>query len=164
MSYCRWSSMNWMCDVYVYEDVSGGWTTHVAGRRRVIPPIPDIMSGNLSMSLHRWSGCEWDLARGRIVYPHLWRGRLYRAWCSLASFWHNRIHMGSLHLIPLRPIGLPHDGEGFNDATPAECADRLESLRALGYVVPQRAIDALREEAADLAAELPEPGQAASVN
>lgn len=26
MAYCRWSD----CDVYVYEDVSGVWVTHVA--------------------------------------------------------------------------------------------------------------------------------------
>lgn len=53
MSYCRWSSMNWMCDVYVYEDVDGGWATHVAGRRRAIPPIPDLLAGPLSMALAR---------------------------------------------------------------------------------------------------------------
>ncbi len=43
MSYCRWSSLNWMCDVYCYEDVSGGWTTHVAGNRRVREPVPGEM-------------------------------------------------------------------------------------------------------------------------
>jgi hypothetical protein len=26
MSYCRWSSDGMKCDVYVYEDVSGGFT------------------------------------------------------------------------------------------------------------------------------------------
>lgn len=36
MAYCRWSSCNGYCDVYVYEDVEGGWTTHVATTR--IPP------------------------------------------------------------------------------------------------------------------------------
>lgn len=36
MSYCRWSSDNGYCDLYVYEDVQGGWTSHVAARRR--PP------------------------------------------------------------------------------------------------------------------------------
>lgn len=40
MSYCRWSSLNWMCDVYCYEDVSGGWITHVAGNRRIREPVP----------------------------------------------------------------------------------------------------------------------------
>lgn len=41
MSYCRWSSDNFKCDLYVYSDVSGGYTTHVAGRRVVgdVPPV-----------------------------------------------------------------------------------------------------------------------------
>jgi hypothetical protein len=41
MSYCRWSSDNFLCDLYCYADVSGGWTTNVATRRYVgdIPPI-----------------------------------------------------------------------------------------------------------------------------
>ncbi len=33
MSYCRWSSDNTNCDLYCYEDCSGGFTTHVAGFR-----------------------------------------------------------------------------------------------------------------------------------
>jgi hypothetical protein len=45
------------------------------------------------------------------------------------------------------PIGLPHDGETIVFATAGECADGLEALLALGYYVPQRAIDQLREEA-----------------
>lgn len=32
MSYCRWSSDDYTCDVYVYES-DDGWTTHVAGVR-----------------------------------------------------------------------------------------------------------------------------------
>lgn len=45
MSYCRWSSDDFKCDVYVYEDVAGGFTTHVAGNRVVYtkelpPPLP----------------------------------------------------------------------------------------------------------------------------
>lgn len=43
-------------------------------------------------------------------------------------------------------IGLPHDGESFEDATAGGCADRLEALRGIGYHVPQTAIDALRRE------------------
>lgn len=38
MAYCRWSD----CDVYVYADIGGGWTTHVAGRRRVGGKGPDM--------------------------------------------------------------------------------------------------------------------------
>ena len=46
----------------------------------------------------------------------------------------------------LVPIGLPHDGEHFDDDSPGWCADRLERLKSLGYMVPQDAIDWLRED------------------
>lgn len=36
MSYCRWSSDDYQCDVYCYEDVSGGFTTMVANNRPVL--------------------------------------------------------------------------------------------------------------------------------
>lgn len=146
MSYCRWSSMTGMCDVYVYEDVRGGWTTHVAARRRALPPVPDILGSSISMAIHRWSGCYWDRKTREMVYPHRWRALVYRPWIHLAWIWHNRVHLGSLRIVPLRPIGLPHDGESFSDPTPADCADRLVRLRALGYKVPQHAIDALRSD------------------
>jgi hypothetical protein len=146
MSYCRFSSMNWMSDVYVYEDVSGGWTTHVARSRRVVPPVPDI-SVSLSSVVHRWSRAYWDRELREIVYPSLWRKRVSNVWFDIISFWHSRVHMGSLALIPLHPIGLPFDGESFNDPTAEDCADRLEWLLEMGYRVPRSAIDALREDA-----------------
>lgn len=140
MSYCRWSSMNWRCDVYVYEDVSGGWTTHVAGGRRVIGPIPDIPFGWLPRF-----GAEWNRETRSVDYPSAWHRRAAHAIYAVATCWY-RLHMFTLDLIPLRPIGLPHDAESFSDPTAAACADRLEALRALGYIVPQSAIDALRAE------------------
>lgn len=46
MSYCRFSSDDFQCDVYVYEDCAGGWTTCVASNRRVykeaLPPEVEI--------------------------------------------------------------------------------------------------------------------------
>lgn len=142
MSYCRWSSMNFRCDVYVYEDVSGGWTTHVAGMRRkgwVIPQFP-------LMALR--FGAKWDGESRKSVYPT----RLHRAgaglWFRSAAIW-GRIHSWWLNRVPLHPIGLPCDGESFNDPTPEDCAKTLERLRSLGYVVPQYAIDNLREDAAE---------------
>ncbi len=42
MSYCRFSSHDFQCDVYVYQSAEG-WTTHVAGNRLVgDTPIPHI--------------------------------------------------------------------------------------------------------------------------
>jgi hypothetical protein len=48
-----------------------------------------------------------------------------------------------------KPIGLPHDGETFDDPTASDAADRLQMLKDSGYNVPQYAIDALREEAGE---------------
>ena len=53
MSYCRWSSMNWMCDVYCYEDAGGGWTTHVAGSKRLREPMPGELD-ILTVSPEAW--------------------------------------------------------------------------------------------------------------
>ena len=141
MSYCRWSSMNWRCDVYVYADCGGGWTTHVAGRRRVVPPIPDLPL----MHFPSFGG-QWSRDARRMDYPTRWHALAAKIVFGFAAFWHNRVHMATLHLIPLRPIGLACDGESFNDPSPTDCADRLEQLRAGGYIVPQGAIDALRSE------------------
>lgn len=44
------------------------------------------------------------------------------------------------------PINLPEAGREFNFETAAEMADKLLDLRALGYYVPQYAIDNLLAE------------------
>lgn len=129
-----------MCDVYVYEDCYGGWTTHVAGNRCVIPPIPKIP----------WSWMprlgRYDNAARRVIYPNRFVAAVAWVWLRIlvAS---DRLHMWSLGVIPRRRIGLQFDGERFNDATPSLCAETLLMLRAVGYNVPQYAINALQEEA-----------------
>lgn len=139
MSYCRFSSMNFMCDVYVYEDVYGGWTTHVAGNRCIIPPIPRIP----------WSWLpkmgRYDHATRSVVYPNRFIAALAWVWLRviMAS---DRLQSWSLRMIPRRAIGLPFDGGCFNDATAGACATRLIALRRLGYKVPDYAITALVEE------------------
>lgn len=145
MSYCRFSSDNWRSDVYVYEDVGGGWTTHVAGRRRAIGPIPDLPI----MSLPGFGG-EWDRESRKMVYPTRWRAAAAWVVWGFAAWWTNWVHMGSLRLIPLRKITLPHAGETFNHATPGECADHLDYLGSLGYWVPQYAMRGLYAEQDDM--------------
>lgn len=120
MSYCRWSSDDFQCDVYVYEDVGGFWSTNVAGRRRVIPPdvlasFPVSVDGDMA---------AW-FARHRALME--WMATTEQQWVDLSH--------------------LPSAGESFRDDTPGECADRLEALRAEGFNVPQYAIDELRAEA-----------------
>lgn len=146
MSYCSFSSMNWRCDVYVYEDTTGSWTTHVAGRRRAVPPLPTFMDSRMTLSLYKWSGCRWVDGQA-FVYGSKLKERTLAAWFVFVAWWHRVVHMGSLRLIPTRRIGLPFDGETFTDPTPEDCADRLQWLSDLGYRVPPSAIEALRKEA-----------------
>lgn len=54
MSYCRWSSDDYQCDVYVYES-DRGFETHVAGRRHTfsepLPPAPP--KGDIDAAIRR---------------------------------------------------------------------------------------------------------------
>ena len=115
MSYCRWTDDS---DVYVYEDASGGWTTHVAGRRRIDPP----------------PGPSLELLRDGQVFWYLMLDRMSDSAREVTGD-------------PMEDLAAPSAGKSFNDPTPGECADRLEALRAEGLMVPQYAIDDLREEA-----------------
>ncbi len=120
MGYCRWSSDDYQCDVYVYEDVSGGWTTHIAGNRVVFEdPLPEPVLSETDGFTEKW------LARHGIVMKML----------------ENAEHVDIDH---------PEAGQSHNDSTPEDCADRLEALRAEGFVVPQYAIDDLRSDRDDV--------------
>lgn len=122
MAYCTWSSDDYKSDVYVYEHVDGGWTTHVAAFKRVYqeelpPPV-------------RWDPDDPD---------------------AVAKWWERERKVREIvERMPLVRIGGPYDGETFRDPTPGACADRLEMLREAGYYVPQYAIDALRAEQQEL--------------
>jgi hypothetical protein len=48
MSYCRFSSDNFRCDIYCYADYQGGYTTHVAGNR-IVGNIPEL-TGEIASS------------------------------------------------------------------------------------------------------------------
>src|SRR6187549_3775379 len=110
MSYCRFSSDGFQCDVYVYADVRGGYTTHVASSRRS-RRVPDLDSSS----------------------PEKFKE-------SYAAY---RATLDDPENEPVA-IGLSEDGKSFNHGTARECADNLERLQAIGYNVPQYAIDELR--------------------
>lgn len=120
MSYCRWSSDNWRCDLYCYEDVNGGWTTHVAGRRRVgeIPPdrFDDFIDKKITAE----------------EYAEL-----------------HRIHMDAVGACEMVEINFPHAGETFNDATLEEFKERLLWLRSIGYQFPDYVLEVVDREIAE---------------
>ncbi|MDO9099677.1 MAG: hypothetical protein Q7V53_02885 [Caldisericota bacterium] len=120
MTYCRFSSSDHNCDVYVYES-KGGWVTHVGRARHVSDagPIPPTPPG--------WHNLEPSAMLAFIRDQERW-----------------------LEGAKLQPIGLPEDGEAHIDSSPGECANRLHALREMGYLVPQFAIDNLRGEQAEM--------------
>ncbi len=113
MSFCRWSSDGFQCDLYVYADTSGGYTTHVAARRH----------------LTRCPELEFD-GDDKVVDESF---KAYSAWMDAEDK-------------PMELIGLPHDGETFNDPDPASLLERVLMLRGLGYKVPEDAVDAIKAE------------------
>lgn len=116
MSYCRWSSMNFKCDLYCYEHVDGTWTTHVAGNKVVTPIIPGPP--------HR----AWV-----FKVPALWR------------LW-SRLHHLSIDIGIRRDIGLKYDGETFKDESLEDFRLTLTMLRGEGYRFPDYVLEAVDEE------------------
>lgn len=110
MSYCRWSSDGFGCDLYVYEDCYGGYTTHIASRR-VIGDCPKLC---------------WDDA-----------ATLKASYAAQREF---------LDSCEREDIGLPHDGESFNDSSLLDLYWRIVGLIELGYRVPHSVVVAIEEE------------------
>lgn len=76
MSYCRWSSMNGMCDVYCYAHINGGYMLHVASNRLINDPpeMPeyDEDKPNIWLDAHR-ERMEWygkEAKRTKIGLSH----------------------------------------------------------------------------------------------
>lgn len=127
MSYCRWSSDDYQCDVYVWADVAGTWRTEVAGRRRIftvpMPPEVTLPVGEAqSPERHAWAEAT---AERMVTVSRLVDDESLFAWLELPD---------------------PEGGHSYEHDTPGECADNLVRLRAAGYNVPQYAIDSLLEE------------------
>jgi len=116
MSYCRFSSDNWRSDIYAYESCYGGFVTHVAGNR----------------------------LEGDTPIPELPAG-----WHNLPVDEFERLHEAQSEWVDAArhvPIGLPFDGEMFQDGTIEELRSRLIWLRGLGYRVPDSALAAIDHE------------------
>lgn len=116
MSYCRWSSDGFRCDLYCYEDVNGGFTTHVASSRYPeggpeAPSMQDIIDGD---------------------------GSAYAAKRAAWSAWRDGVDMV--------PIGLPFDGSSFNDPDLSSFLARIEGLKSAGYRVPDYVAESIREQ------------------
>ena len=57
MAYCRFSDMNFKCDLYIYENIYGGITVHVKSRRIIgeVPPLPRWDDPDAGEKIKKWS-------------------------------------------------------------------------------------------------------------
>ena len=117
MSYCRWSTDNFNCDLYCYEDCSGGYTTHVAGNRQRI-----------------WVKLlSWLTDKRCDIGPYKIRMSRFDLW-------------GLPHRLTHKKIRLLEVGETFNDATLESFYERIKSLIELGYKVPDYVLKTIEDE------------------
>jgi hypothetical protein len=117
MSFCRWSSDNFQCDLYCYADVGGGYTTHVAGYRR-----------------RAWVRALFWLTDRRVkVGKQIIRfGRF-----SLPSLPHWMVH---------KRIGLPYDDYSFHDEELEQFYCTVLYLWSQGYNVSKDFLDRIFAE------------------
>jgi hypothetical protein len=133
MSYCRWSSDNWHCDLYCYEDTDGGITTHVADNR-IVGDIPKANLYETLLDSEKVVDQVMDRLTERKIKDYM------EAQQRQSKFLRTCKH---------KKIGLPHDGETFNDPDYESFLERLLHLREVGYKFPDYVIKTVKEDIED---------------
>ena len=114
MSYCRFSSDGFQCDVYAYEDTAGCWTIHLASRRHI--EVAPLMEDYFRLTK---DGQGWD--NDSIVK---WNEELMK--------WNERQDLKSDEERYIN-LNLPYDNESFHVGTLGEFFDKMTELARLGY-------------------------------
>lgn len=118
MSYCRWSTDNFQCDIYAYLSDSG-YMIHVASNKTVgEPPKVDY-------SIFNKERAPEDTQR------FVDQRKAQSEWLDKCE----RV-----------PIGLPFDGETFTLETAQEFYDKMVELRQIGYKFPDYVLENIKEE------------------
>jgi len=116
MSYCRWSSDDFHCDLYCYAS-SQGYTTHIASNR-VIGDVPHV---------------DWESFLDKRVSAKEFVAQ------------HNAQHEFLMNA-KREPIGLEEDGKSYDDPDLESFLLRVLHLKALGYQVPEYVTKTIIEE------------------
>lgn len=117
MSYCRWSSDKFKSDVYVYEDVLGGYMVHTCNHKYVFHPD------------HPYPSFPLNTSRDNLK-EYL---RQYRS------------AMDNAELVEMKSA-TDYLGKTWNFPTLRETIDFLLCLRSNGLHVPDVAIEVMEQE------------------
>lgn len=124
MSYCRFSSMDFACDIYAYESVGDFWQIYVAGNR-VLGDVPKLP--------------PWPARDAPVEVREAWAHDYAEASKAQHDF---------LQTAEREDITLPHAGESFQCATLEAFRDKMLELREIGYRFPDAVLDVIDEELA----------------
>lgn len=113
MSYCRWSSDDWKCDLYCYESVGDFYAVHVASNKTV--PDPPLVPNILTTPNEEWLSA-------------------YRA------------QMAFLETAERFNLGLPYDGQSFQEPDLESFRARVVMLREAGYRCPDYVLEMIDDE------------------
>lgn len=131
MSYCRWSSMDMQCDLYVFDHCGGGTAVYVAGRRRV------VQSGK---ALPPQIGDWWERGEEGIKEYMAREKQVAEAYGMHEDpFDPSNEAPGKWHYLPA-----PHAGATYIVPTHEEAAQLVEQLIALGFKCPDGLVETLR--------------------
>jgi hypothetical protein len=136
----------------VYADCSGGWTTHVAGRK-FKHNVPDSIKALYPKTVDdswvdKYMVAEEAFTAWRNTFPYDETPCNYLQKDGSTKKGVHRSPKDSEYS-DLSEVG-PEAGESFNHSTPGECADFLKSLKLKGFRVPDYAIEALEEEQTEM--------------
>ena len=120
MSYCRFSTDAFRCDVYAYAD-DKGWAIHVAGRKRDVPadwrePLNDLLDPSRD--------AKESLAEYHRFYEQMDR-------------------------LPWIPLDVPSAGKTFHELSLPAFRARMLALRAEGLRFPDSVLEEIEEEEAE---------------
>lgn len=119
MSYCRWSSDDFGCDVYAYESAEG-FTVHVA-EARYVGDIPKVSPMPFNQGDELWT--EWFVAYEKQT----------------------KVVAG----LSTKNIGLEYDRQTFVFQTLQEFLDGMLDIQSKGYNVPEWTLESIRQEISD---------------
>ena len=117
MAYCRFSTDDFRCDFYAYEDAGGGYTLHVAGSR-----------------------LRWEPPAASPYDPRCWQ--LPAEEFNRIS----REYHAALAAADREPIGLDGAGDTQRFETLREMCDRIRELLELGFRAPDWLVPRMEEE------------------